>query len=237
MTSPHQGRFIDNPERPPARHDSLAGQSAFADRRSAPALPSVLRCARPPSPTFCAASVRQACRPPPSFPSDAFGSRKRRSLIALFRTVFRQQTKSPKAGGVRSRPILSISAEAHHKTQRLRSGGRAPPIPHQLALPAQTFPRRRDKRCRRHGMVSVLQVRATQRALSPMHRDGRMFPLHIHCSPERPPHRESPRVRKNISTLPISRHGNPTGTHRLFISRPRFSTRRREAQHAALPRR
>ena len=85
MTSPHQGRFIDNPERPPARHDSLAGQSAFADRRSAPALPSVLRCACPPSPTFCAASVRQASRArraPPSFPSDAFGSRKRRSLIA-----------------------------------------------------------------------------------------------------------------------------------------------------------
>lgn len=85
MTSPHQGRFIDNPERPPARHDSLAGQSAFADRGSAPALPSVLRCARPPSPTFCAASVRQvsrACRPPPFFPTDTFESRKRRSLAA-----------------------------------------------------------------------------------------------------------------------------------------------------------
>ena len=74
--SPFPGCTFDNDERPPpsgkihrqsdiglpARHDSLAGQSAFADRRSAPALPSVLRCACPPSPTFCAASVRQASR-------------------------------------------------------------------------------------------------------------------------------------------------------------------------------
>ena len=45
----------------------------------------MLCCARPPSPTFCAASVRhasRACRPPQFFPTDAFGLRKRRSLIA-----------------------------------------------------------------------------------------------------------------------------------------------------------
>ena len=64
MTSPHQGRFIDNPERPPARHDSLAGQSAFADRRSAPALPSVLRCACPPSRRLSAQP--QSDKPPPA---------------------------------------------------------------------------------------------------------------------------------------------------------------------------
>ncbi len=84
MTSaPIREDSLTSRQRPPARHDSLAGQSAFADRRSAP-LPSVLRCACPPSPTFCAASVRQAsaCRPPPFFPTDAFGSRKRHSLIA-----------------------------------------------------------------------------------------------------------------------------------------------------------
>ena len=42
----------------------------------------MLRCARSPSPTFCAVSARQTCRPPPFFPTDAFGSRKRHSLIA-----------------------------------------------------------------------------------------------------------------------------------------------------------
>ena len=167
MTSPHQGRFIDNPERPPARHDSLAGQSAFADRRSAPALPSVLRCACPPSPTFCAASVRQAsaCRPPhPSRPTPSGAE------AALFdcgssEPCFgrKRNHRKPRASGA---DRFSESLPKHIKTQRLRSGGRAPPSPHQRALPVQTFLRSRNKRCGRHGMVSSSRF-AQRRGLSP----------------------------------------------------------------------
>lgn len=158
-------------QRPPARHDSLAGQSAFAARGSAHALPSVLRCARPPNRrAFGAAAVRQvsrARRPPPSFPTDAFGSRKRRSsAAALHKTLFKnvRNHRRPRASGTGrfSKPLPK-----HIKTQRLRSGGRVPPIPHQLALPAQTFPRRRDKRCRRHGMVSPLSSPPQRRGCSP----------------------------------------------------------------------
>lgn len=123
--------------------------------------------------------------------------------LRLFRTVFRQQTKSPKAEGVRSRPILSISAEAHQNTTT--PFRRKSPAESAQARPARAdFPSAQKQALRtpRHGLI--LQVRATQRALSPMRRNGCMFPLQLHA----PGHPAPPR-QKNTSALSTSRHGSP----------------------------
>lgn len=116
--------------------------------------------------------------------------------------------RKPRASGI---DRFSESLPKHIKTQRLRSGGRVPPSPHQRALPVQTFPRSRNKRCGRHGMASVLQVRATQRELSPARRDGRMFPLLLHAPGH--PAQKLPR-QKNTSALSTSRRGSKP-THAL----------------------
>lgn len=234
MTSPHQGRFIDNPERPPARHDSLAGQSAFADRRSAPALPSVLRCARPPSPIFCAASVRQACRPPPSFPSDAFGSRKRRSLIAALPNRVSAENEITESRG-RQEPTdsqnLCRSTSKHNDSvpaeepRRVRTKA---PCPRKLSPGAET------SAADATAWSPSRRLAATQRALSPMRRDGRMFPLLLHAPGH--PAQKLPR-QKNTSALSTSRHGSQPAHALRSPAAPRQDAKERSTRPRCYSRR
>ena len=145
--------------------------------------------------------------------------------LRLFRTVFRQQTKSPKAEGVRSRPILSISAEAHQNTTT--PFRRKNPAESAQTRPARAdSPRRRNKRCGRHGMASVLQVRATQRSLSPMRRNGRMFPLLLHASGH--PAQKLPRQKTPPRSPPLAAAANrrtPFGALPHFDKTPRSAAR------------
>lgn len=122
--------------------------------------------------------------------------------------------RKPRASGI---DRFSASLPKHIKTQRLRSGGRAPPSPHQRALPVQTLPGAGAWFAGATEWSPPLRLAAAQRRCTSAARNGHIFSHRSFHAPGHPC-AKTPPSEKHLRALHLSPR-QPTGARPSSVGR------------------